>query len=149
MNILMKRTHVSLSEDPSRKIGALASKGVAAAFCEAVRVETSDCVFLYMSGATPIDDDGNVVGTTMKEQTRQVLERLKRVVEHEGGAMTDIVRVRVYVTELNENNLREIHEARNEYFPADRLPASTLLGIDSIIREGGMIEIDADAVIAK
>lgn len=144
-----KRTNVSLSEDPSRKIGALASKGVAAAFCDAVRIETADCVFLYISGATPIDDDGNLVGRTMKEQTRQVLERLKRVVEHEGGRMTDIVRVRVFVTELNETNLREIHEARNEYFPPDQRPASTLLGISSIIREGGMIEIDADAVIAK
>lgn len=145
----MKRTHVSLSRDPSRRIGALAEKGVPAAFCDAVRVETSDCVFLYISGATPIDDDGKLVGATMKEQTRQVLERIKRVVEHEGGGMDDIVRVRVFVTELNETNLREIHEARNEYFSADHRPASTLLGIDSIIRAGGMIEIDADAVIAK
>lgn len=144
-----KRTNVSLSGDPSRNIGALEGKGVAAAFCDAVRIETSDCVFLYISGATPIDDDGKVVGRSMKQQTRQVLERLKRVVEHEGGRMTDIVRVRVFVTELNETNLREIHEARNEYFPPDQRPASTLLGIDSIIRDGGMIEIDADAVIAK
>ncbi len=143
------RTFVNVAEDPSKNIGALAEKGVRAAFSDAVRIETADCVFLYISGATPIDDAGNLVGRTMKAQTRQVLERIKRVIEHQGGAMTDIVRVRVYVTELNETNLREIHEARNEYFPADQRPASTLLGIDSIIREGGMIEIDADAVIAR
>ncbi len=143
------RTFVNVAENPSKNIGALAEKGVRAAFSDAVRIETADCVFLYISGATPIDDAGNLVGRTMKAQTRQVLERIKRVIEHQGGAMTDIVRVRVYVTELNETNLREIHEARNEYFPADQRPASTLLGIDSIIREGGMFEIDADAVIAR
>ena len=142
-----KRTNVSLSEDPSHKIGALASKGVAAAFCDAVRIETADCIFLYMSGATPIDDDGNVVGRTMKEQTRQVLERLKRVVEHEGGRMTDIVRVRVYVTDISSGALRQIHQARNLYFPAGARPASTLVQITAIIRDGGMIEIDADAVL--
>lgn len=143
------RTFVNVAENPSKNIGALAEKGVRAAFSDAVRIETADCVFLYISGATPIDDAGKLVGRTMKEQTRQVLERIKRVIEHQGGTMTDIVRVRVYVTELNETNLREIHEARNEYFPADQRPASTLLGIDSIIRQGGMIEIDADAVIAR
>jgi len=145
----LKRTNLSLSSDPARGIGALAGQGVAAAFCDAVRIETAECIFLYLSGATPIDDDGNVVGRTMKEQTRQVLERLRRVIEYAGGSMTDIVRVRVFVTELNEANLREIHEVRNEFFPADQRPASTLLGIDSLIRDGAMIEIDADAVIAK
>lgn len=144
-----KRTNVSLARSESRNIGALEEKGVAAAFCDAVRIETADCVFLSMSGQTPIDDDGNIVGENMLEQTRQVMERLKRVIEHEGGTLHDIVRVRVYLTELTPDNLRQCHEARNEYFPPEHRPASTLFGIDSIIRDGGLIEIDADAVIAK
>jgi enamine deaminase RidA (YjgF/YER057c/UK114 family) len=36
---------------------------------------------------------------------------------------------------------------RNEYFPPDARPASTLVQVSGIIRPGAMIEIDADAVI--
>lgn len=143
------RTRVNLAQSESRKIGALESGGVAAAFCDAVRIETPDCVFLYISGQTPIDDDGNLVAGGMGPQTRRVLERLRRIVEHEGGTMADIVRVRVYVTELSAQHLRDIHSVRNEFFPADARPASTLVEISAIIRAGGLIEIDADAVIAK
>ena len=145
----MSKQSINIRVNESKAIGALAEKGVAAAFSDAVRVETSDCVFLYLSGATPIDDEGNLVGSTMKEQTRQVLERLKAVMEHQGGTMADIVRVRVFCTDISSEALRQVHEARNEYFEAGSRPASTLLEISGTIREGGMIEIDADAVIAK
>jgi len=147
MGILRSRVDIAAAE--SKKIGALESGGVAAAFSDAVRVETPDCVFLYISGQTPIDDDGNLVAGGMGPQTRRVLERIRRIIEHEGGTMADIVRVRVYVTELSAQHLRDIHATRNEFFPADARPASTLVEISGIIRAGGLIEIDADAVIAK
>ena len=92
----MKRSRVNIDRAESKKIGALEQGSVPAAFCDAVRVETPDCVFLYISGQTPIDDDGNVVAGGMGPQTRRVLERLKRIIEHEGGTKADIVRVQVY-----------------------------------------------------
>ena len=134
-----KRTNVSLARPESRNIGALEEQGGAAAFCDAVRVETPDCVFLYISGQTPIDDDGNVVAGGMGPQTRRVLERLKRIIEHEGGTMADIVRVQVYVTELSEQHLRDIHAVLTEFFAADARPTSTLGEISASIRAGGLI----------
>jgi enamine deaminase RidA (YjgF/YER057c/UK114 family) len=94
------------------------------------------------------DAAGQVVGGTMKEQTRQVLESIKAVVEREGGTMNDIVRVRVYVTQLDSQSLRDIHEVRAGYFRPGHYPASTLVGVTKLVREGALIEIDADAVIA-
>ncbi len=143
------RTRVNLAQSESKKIGALEQAHVPAAFSDAVRIETPDCVFLYISGQTPIDDDGKLVAGGMDAQTRRVLERIRRIVEHEGGTMADIVRVRVYVTELSAQHLRDIHAVRNEFFPADARPASTLVEISGIIRAGGLIEIDADAVLAR
>ena len=145
----IRRRDVNVAASASKQIGALSTAGVAAAFSDAVRIETDDCVFLYVSGQTPIDDDGRTVGTTMAEQTRQVLERIRRIVEHEGGRMADIVRVRVFVTDIGAEALRQVHQVRNEYFPAGSKPASTLVRISGIIRPGAMIEIDADAVITK
>ena len=138
-----------LVRDQTRDIAGLRESGTPAAFCDAVRVDLGDAILLYISGATPIDDDGNLVGDTMLEQTRQVLRRLKRVLDHQEASFGDVVRVRVYATDISPDALQQIHQARNEVFPADARPASTLVQISGIIREGGMIEIDADVVMAN
>lgn len=143
----MKRTSVNLARDDTRGIVGLSGSGTPAAFCDVVRVETPAATFLYLSGQTPTDDDGNLVGDTMLEQTRQVLRRIARILEHEGATMADIVRVRVFVTDISPEALRQVHAARNEVFAAETRPASTLVQISGIIRAGGMIEIDADAVL--
>jgi 2-iminobutanoate/2-iminopropanoate deaminase len=143
----MKRTSVYLSRDKSRGMDALKGAAVPAVFCDAVRVELAECVLLFISGITALDESHRLVGRTMREQTRQVLENLKRVVEHEGGTMDDIVRVRVYVTQLDQPSLRDVHEVRAGYFAEGKYPASTLVRVDQLVRDGGLIEIDADAVI--
>jgi 2-iminobutanoate/2-iminopropanoate deaminase len=88
-----------------------------------------------------------VVGRSIKEQTRQVLDNLKAVLEHEGGSLDDVVRVRVYVTQLDQQSLRDVHEVRSSYFRQGRYPASTLVRVDQLVRDGALIEIDADAVL--
>ena len=143
----MQKQSIVLSDDNTRNILGLQNSGTPAAFCDAVRVELADAVLIYISGATPIDDNGNLVGETMLEQTRQVLKRLKRVLDYQGAAFTDIVRVRVFATDISPDAIQQIHQARNEGFQAHCRPASTLIQISGIIREGGMVEIDADVVM--
>jgi len=145
----MLKKSVTLVSNHTRAIAGLQESGTPAAFCDAVRVELADAVLLYISGATPVDDDGRLVGDTMLEQTRQVLRRIKRVLDDQGAGFGDIVRVRVFVTDISPQSLRQVHQARNEVFPADSRPASTLVQISGIIRDGGMIEIDADVVMPK
>jgi 2-iminobutanoate/2-iminopropanoate deaminase len=77
------------------------------------------------------------------------LENIKRVLGQEGGTMDDIVRVRVYVTQIDQQAIRDIHAVRSAYFTPGRYPASTLVRVDQLIRDGALIEIDADAVIAR
>jgi enamine deaminase RidA (YjgF/YER057c/UK114 family) len=143
----MRRDFINIASSDSKKIAALEDSNTPAAFSDAVRVETGDAVFLYISGQTPIDDDGKLIGDSIGDQTRQVLRRIERILNHQGAAMTDIVRVRVYVTDISADALRQVHEARNEFFPAGNRPASTLVEISGIIRDGAMIEIDAEAVM--
>jgi enamine deaminase RidA (YjgF/YER057c/UK114 family) len=145
----MKRTSVYLVPEGSRGMPSLEGRRVPAVFCDAVRVELTECVLLHVSGVMAMDEQFRIVGTTMREQTRQVLENIKRVVEHEGGTLDDVVRVRVYVTRLDPESLREIHEVRAGYFTAGKYPASTLVQVSGFVREGGLIEIDADAVLPR
>ncbi|HEY7649175.1 MAG TPA: RidA family protein [Methylomirabilota bacterium] len=144
----MKRAWIDLAQDRSRGIAALQGTGVPAVFSDAVRVELPGCSLLFISGKIASDAQGQTLGRTMKEQTRHVLDSIKAVLEREGGTMDDIVRVRVYVTQLDPQSLRDIHEVRSGYFTPGRYPASTLVGVTQLVREGALIEIDADAVIA-
>ena len=142
----MRRTSIDIDPDPSRGMPALGGK-VPAVFCDAVRVEAAGCTFLYISGKMALDKNNNLVGRTMREQTTQVLENIKAVLAHEGGTMDDIVRVRVYVTQLDNESLKDIHDVRSKYFTKGKYPASTLVRVDQFVRDGGLIEIDADAVL--
>src|SRR5215213_7729035 len=89
----MQRTHVDLARDRSRGIDALMGTEVPAVYSDAVRVDLSDCSLLYISGMIGVNAEGKVVDRTIKGQTRQVLENIKRVLDHEGATFDDVVRV--------------------------------------------------------
>lgn len=117
---------------------------------EAVKIEFPEYSQLYLSGRTASDEKGNLVGRgDMKEQTRQVLRNLQKTLAGHGGTMDDIVRVRVYVTELDRDTFGQIHQARQEFFRKEHYPASTMVIVKGLARDGAMIEIDADAVIPR
>lgn len=143
----MERTFINLAKDKSRGIPALQGTSVPAVFCDAVRVQLKECAMLFISGKIGTDETG-AVPRTMKDQTRQILEQIKAVLKREGGTMDDIVRVRVYATQVDSASLRDIHEVRSQYWTPGKYPASTLVRVSQLIRDGALIEIDADAVLA-
>ncbi len=145
----MKRTTINLAREKSRGIPALQGAGVTAVFSDAVRIDLAECTMLFVSGFVGVDASGKLAGRTIREQTRQTLENIKAVLAREGGTMDDIVRVRVFATQVDALSLRDIHEVRAEYWSEGRYPASTLVRVDQLIRDGALIEIDADAVIAR
>src|SRR5262245_36091185 len=87
----VKRTVIKLAKDASRGIDALKGTGVPAVFSDAVRIDLGPCALLFISGVVGTDESGKVVGRTMKEQTRQVLEKIKIVLAREGGTFDHIV----------------------------------------------------------
>lgn len=144
----MNKTHIDLAKDRGRGIDALKGSNVPAVFCDAVKVQLADCVMLFISGKLGVKPDGSL-GRTIREQTQQVLENIRELLQREGATMDDIVRVRVYVTQVDAASLRDIHEVRSKFWTAGKYPASTLVRVDQLIRDGALIEIDADAVIAS
>jgi enamine deaminase RidA (YjgF/YER057c/UK114 family) len=144
----VKKTHIDLAKDRSRGIDTLKAANVPAVFCDAVKVQLNECVMLFISGKVGVRADGTLAGRTMQEQTRQTLENIREILQREGATMDDIVRVRVYVTQVDSASLRDIHAVRAEFWTAGKYPASTLVRVDQLIRDGALIEIDADAVIA-
>lgn len=118
--------------------------GTAPAFSEAVAVDLPGATRVFVSGIVTDDPD-----LGMKDQTRDVLAQIEAALDQYGGDMTDVVRVRVYVDApaLTEANFQAIHEARGEFFEPEHFPASTLVEVSNLIRDGVLVEIDAEAVI--
>ncbi|MFP8954597.1 RidA family protein (plasmid) [Natrialbaceae archaeon A-arb3/5] len=112
------------------------------AYSDGVAIETPTHTRIFISGVIS-DEDG------IEAQTRDVLTQIEETVTEYGGDMTDIVRVRVYITRPNmdEETLEVVHATRREFFVKDHYPASTLVEVEDLVDDQSMIEIDADAVI--
>lgn len=100
---------------------------------------------VFISGMTARMADGSIAGLgNIEVQTRQVCENVKAAVEEAGGTMDDIVRVDVYVR--NMEHFEQIHKVRREYFKAPA-PASTMVEVTKFTSPDYLIEMNAIAVL--
>jgi enamine deaminase RidA (YjgF/YER057c/UK114 family) len=77
-------------------------------------------------------------------QTRRALEIILAAVEALGGKATDVVRTRIYVTDISR--WEEIGGVHGEVFGEIR-PATTMVQVAKLIDDAALVEIEADAVI--
>ena len=101
---------------------------------------------LFLAGATAKKTSAE--NGSMEEQTRVILDRMKKIVESEGGSLSDIVKITSYVTDLSEEAKAETQRVRLEFF-GDDLPASTRVQVAGLDGPTLLIEIDAVAVISR
>jgi 2-iminobutanoate/2-iminopropanoate deaminase len=100
---------------------------------------------VFISGMTARRSDGSIAGLgNVEEQTRQVCENVKAAVEEAGGTLDDIVRVDVYVRNMEHFDI--IHKVRRDYFKAPA-PASTMVEVNKFTSPDYLIEINAIAVL--
>ncbi|MBX5439894.1 MAG: RidA family protein [Solirubrobacteraceae bacterium] len=100
---------------------------------------------VFISGMTARNREGGVTGVgDVRAQTHQVCQNLKAAVEAAGGTLDDIVRVDVYVR--NMEDFDAIHEVRRQYFTGVP-PASTMVEVSKFVNKDYLIEINAIAVV--
>lgn len=101
---------------------------------------------LYLSGQIPLDPaTGEIVQGDIAMQTRRVFENIKAVLEAGGASFADVVRVGIYLTDLND--FAAVNEAMKRYF-AEPYPARSTIGVSALPR-GAAVEVDLIAVVAK
>jgi enamine deaminase RidA (YjgF/YER057c/UK114 family) len=88
--------------------------------------------------------DGSVVGAgDPEEQTRQACRNMQAILEAGGSGLGDVVRVDVYVR--NIEHFEAVHRVRREFFPSPA-PASTLVEVAKLVDPDMLVEITAIAV---
>lgn len=102
--------------------------------------------FIFVAGMTATDDAGNVVGTTLAEQTRYILSKLKTVLTEAGATMDDVMMTTDYIT--TTDGYRETADVRREFWTSG-FPAATGIIVKGLLRPEALIEIDAVAMIGS
>jgi 2-iminobutanoate/2-iminopropanoate deaminase len=101
--------------------------------------------FLHVSGIVAVDSEGRLVGgEDVVAQTRQVFENMRAVLEAGGCGFEDVVKVTVFVTDVDDRP--RINPVRAEVF-GDARPASTLVEVPRLAVEGAKVEIECVALV--
>lgn len=84
--------------------------------------------FVYVSGQVPRDPaTGELLGTSVGEQTRHTLAKLDGVLRTAGGSLADVVSVTAYLQDIGDWD--EFNRAYGEAFAAP-FPTRTTVGAD-------------------
>ena len=101
--------------------------------------------FLFVSGQIPLDPEtGKIRGDSIEEQTEQVLRNLEAVLRAAGGGWTSLLRVGVYLVDIQEFTKFNTVYAQ---VLKDAKPARSTIGVQALPL-GAKLEIDAIAAIA-
>ena len=99
--------------------------------------------FLFTSGQLPINPVTGLVPSTIEEQTVQVMENLKAIIEAAGSSMEKVMKCTVYIT--NMDDFAVMNGIYATYFPANP-PARATVEISKLAKNA-MVEIDAIATV--
>lgn len=109
-----------------------------APFSHAVEVDG----WVFVTGQLPLDtaNERAAIPERVEAQTTKVFENLSIVLERMGLNLSHVVSARVFLTQF-ERDYERMNAVYATYFPPDRRPARTCVGVTALAR-GCLVEID-------
>ena len=100
---------------------------------------------VHVSGTTATDSEGKLVGIgDPGKQTVQALNNIRRALESVGSKLEDVVRTRIYVTDINR--WEEVGKAHGAVFK-DIRPTTSMIEVKKLISSEILVEIEVEAIL--
>ena len=111
-------------------------------YSQAVKVDKT----VYLSGQIPlIPETMELTGDDVGEQIHQVFKNLQAVTEAAGGSLADIVKLTIFLIDLQ--HFARVNEIMAEYFQQP-YPARAAVGVAQLPK-GAQVEADAIMILAS
>lgn len=99
--------------------------------------------FVFISGQIPLDPvTMEIVEGDFEARTRRVFESLRSIAEEAGGSLDQIVKLTVYLTDMD--NFATVNAVMAEYFEQP-YPARAALGVATLPKG---VDVEAEAILA-
>ncbi len=110
-------------------------------YCRAVRIGN----IIEVSGTVAIVDGKKVKADDAYAQTLNILERVEKVLEDLNTSMKDVIRTRIFTTDIN--SFEAVAEAHSAFFK-DIKPTTGFYEISKLVAPEYLVEIEFTAVVA-
>lgn len=110
-------------------------------YSQAIRIDS----IVYTAGQTGLEPaTGELIAGGVEEQTRQVLNNIRNVLEAAGSSLEQVVKTTVFLQDMND--FAKMNAIYAEYF-GENPPARSTIAV-AALPKGGLVEIEAVALIA-
>jgi len=100
---------------------------------------------VFTSGQLPLDPiSGILIGKDIKEQTIQVFENLKAILEEAGSSLQRVVKANVYIT--NMDDFGEMNKVYSKYCEGSEFGARAAVEVSKLAKNA-LVEIDIIATL--
>jgi enamine deaminase RidA (YjgF/YER057c/UK114 family) len=111
-------------------------------YCRAVRIGN----IIEVSGTVAIVDGEKVKADDAYAQTLNILERVEKVLEDLKVGMKDVIRTRIFTTDVS--TFEEVAKAHATFFK-DIKPTTGFYGINQLVAPEYLVEIELTAVVSE
>ena len=103
---------------------------------------------VFISGQVAVDAQGQIVGKgDIEAQAVQVFENLKLALQAAGGTFEDVLKFTIFIKNLTPQARKAVMGVRSRYISRTNPPAATMVGIDRLVEDDLLVEVEAVAAV--
>jgi enamine deaminase RidA (YjgF/YER057c/UK114 family) len=104
---------------------------------------------VFVAGQVSYDRDGVVAGKgDMHAQAEQVFRNLTHSLRAAGAGWGDVIKMNGYMVGMSTDAVNMFREVRARYLDPKQYPASTLVGVERLVHEHLLLEVEVVAALA-